>query len=94
MAPYSPRHSASSPLPPLRSARLLDQLRERIRYDHYSLRTEQSYVHWVRRFVHFHGLRHPKEMGGAEVEAFLAYPGLASPLDSLRCAEPISSYVH
>jgi len=51
----------------------LDQLRERIRYDHYSLRTEQSYVHWVRRFVHFHGLRHPKEMGDAEVEAFLAH---------------------
>jgi integron integrase len=77
MAPHSPRNSPScsprSPCPPLRSARLLDQLRERIRYDHYSLKTERSYVHWVRRFVHFHGLRHPKEMGGAEVEAFLAH---------------------
>jgi site-specific recombinase XerD len=73
MAPHSPRIAASSPLPPLRSARLLDQLRERIRYDHYSLKTEKSYVHWVRRFVHFHALRHPKEMGGAEVEAFLAH---------------------
>jgi hypothetical protein len=61
------------PRPPLRSNRLLDQLRERIRYDHYSLKTEQSYVQWVRRFVHFHGLRHPKEMGGSEVEAFLAH---------------------
>lgn len=60
-------------LPPLRSTRLLDQLRERIRYDHYSLKTEQSYVHWVKRFVHFHALRHPKEMGGPEVEAFLAH---------------------
>ncbi len=60
-------------LPPLRSTRLLDQLRERIRYDHYSLKTEKSYVHWVRRFVHFHALRHPKEMGGPEVEAFLAH---------------------
>jgi integron integrase len=48
-------------------------LRERIRYDHYSLKTEKSYVHWVRRFVHFHALRHPKEMSGAEVEAFLAH---------------------
>jgi integron integrase len=57
----------------LRSTRLLDQLRERIRYDHYSLRTEQSYVQWVRRFVHFHKLRHPKEMGGSEVEAFLTH---------------------
>ena len=78
MGPVPPRHSppnpaSRSPRPPLRSARLLDQLRERIRYDHYSLKTEQSYVHWVRRFVHFHGLRHPKEMGGADVEAFLAH---------------------
>ncbi len=59
--------------PPLRSTRLLDQLRERIRYDHYRLKTEQSYVQWVRRFVHFHALRHPKEMGGLEVESFLAH---------------------
>jgi len=56
---------------PLRSTRLLDQLRERIRYCHYSLRTEQAYVFWVRRFVRFHGMRHPREMGGLEVEKFL-----------------------
>jgi integron integrase len=56
---------------PLRSTRLLDQIRERIRYCHYSLRTEQAYVFWVRRFVRFHGMRHPREMGGAHVEAFL-----------------------
>lgn len=42
--------------PPLRSVRLLDQLRERIRYRHYSLRTEQAYVYWVRCFIRFHGL--------------------------------------
>jgi integron integrase len=59
--------------PPLRSARLLDQLRERICYCHYSLRTEQSYVHWVRRFIRFHGLRHPRDMGAYEVEAFLRH---------------------
>lgn len=59
--------------PPLRSARLLDQLRERIRYCHYSLRTEQSYVHWVRRFIRFHGLRHPRDMGAYEVEDFLRH---------------------
>jgi hypothetical protein len=49
--------------PPLRSARLLDQLRERIRYCHYSLHTEQAYVFWVRRFIRFHRLRHPRSMG-------------------------------
>jgi hypothetical protein len=40
--------TATAPLPPLRSVKVLDQLRERIRYLHYSLRTEQAYVHWVR----------------------------------------------
>jgi integron integrase len=51
--------------------RLLDRVRERIRYKHYSLRTEESYVQWIRRFVLFHGKRHPSEMGAPEVEAFL-----------------------
>lgn len=53
--------------------RLLDQLRERIRYCHYSLRTEQSYVYWVRWFVRQRGMRHPREMGAADVEAFLRH---------------------
>ena len=98
MAPHFPRHSASSPPSPLRSACLLDQLRERICYDHYSLRSEQSYVHWVRRFAHFHGLRHPGEMGGAKVEAFLAYLAnvrQVSPSHQLAlCVLLNSSYVH
>ena len=64
---------SADPLPPLQSARLLDQVRERIRYLHYSIRTEQAYVQWVRAFVHFHGLRHPADMGAAEVEAFLSW---------------------
>jgi hypothetical protein len=59
--------------PPLRSVRLLDQLRERIRYRRYSLSTERSYVYWVRWFVRFHGLRHPRELGGTEFEAFLSH---------------------
>ena len=53
--------------------RLLDQLRSQIRYLHYSIRTEQAYVHWTRAFVRFHGLRHPLELGGADVERFLAW---------------------
>lgn len=60
-------------LPPLRSAKLLDQLRKRIRFLHYSVRTEQAYVYWVRAFIRFHGLRHPARMGRAEVEAFLSW---------------------
>lgn len=59
--------------PPLRSVRLLDQLHERIRHCHYSLRTEQAYVYWVRCFIRFHGLRHPRAMGAPEVETFLQH---------------------
>ena len=51
--------------------RLLDVVRERLRLKHYSIRTEVQYVQWVRRFVLFHGKRHPREMGAAEVTAFL-----------------------
>ena len=51
--------------------RLLDQLRERIRLKHYSIRTEHSYVQWVKRYIIFHGKRHPAEMGKSELEAFL-----------------------
>jgi len=54
--------------------RLLDQLREQLRYLHYSLRTEEAYVHWVRAFVRWSGLRHPRQMGAAEVQAFLLSP--------------------
>ena len=58
--------------PPLRSARLLDQLRERLRYLHYSLATEKVYLYWVRFFIRWHGIRHPQDMGAPEVEAFLS----------------------
>ncbi|MDZ7789031.1 MAG: integron integrase [Xanthomonadales bacterium] len=53
--------------------KLLDQLREAIRARHYSYRTEESYVHWVRRFIIFHGKKHPSDMGKRDVEAFLTY---------------------
>ncbi len=53
--------------------RLLDTLRTRIRLKHYSLRTEQTYTEWVKRYILFHGKRHPAEMGKEEVEAFLSH---------------------
>jgi integron integrase len=53
--------------------KLLDQLRGRLRVKHYSIRTEQAYVDWVRRFILFHGKRHPKDLGAAEVEAYLTH---------------------
>ena len=58
------------------SPRLLDQLREVLRYKHYSLRTEEAYLYWVKFFVRWHGrngqVRHPREFGAAEVEQFLS----------------------
>jgi integron integrase len=61
-------------LPPLQASRLLDQVRERVRYLHYSLRTEQAYVFWIRAFIRFHGgATHPRDMGAAQVEAFLTW---------------------
>lgn len=68
-----PPSGAVRPLPPLVAPRLLDQVRERTRYLHYSIRTETAYVHWVKAYVHFHGLRHPRDMGVAEIEAFLSH---------------------
>lgn len=51
--------------------KLLDRVRDRLRYKQYSPRTEQAYIHWIKRFILFHGKRHPEQMNGAEVEAFL-----------------------
>lgn len=53
--------------------RLLDQVRDRLRVGHYSFRTEQTYVAWIRRYILFHQKRHPADMGKAEIEAFLTY---------------------
>ncbi len=53
--------------------KLLDQVRDVIRLKHYSIRTERAYGDWIRRFILFHDKRHPREMGSAEIEAFLTH---------------------
>ena len=53
--------------------KLLDQVRGKIRLKHYSIRTEQAYVDWIRRFILFFGKRHPRDLGAAEVEQFLTH---------------------
>ena len=65
-APPPPRESG-------REAPLLDQVREAIRTRHYSRSTEQAYVHWIRRYILFHGKRHPAEMAEEEIKAFLTH---------------------
>src|SRR5512146_1550678 len=56
---------------PSGAPRLLDRVREAIRARHYSLRTEEAYVAWIRRYILFHKKRHPAEMGEPEIDAFL-----------------------
>jgi len=53
--------------------KLLDLVRNMIRTKHYSLRTEEAYVGWIKRFILFHGKRHPKESGKKEISAFLTH---------------------
>jgi integron integrase len=53
--------------------KLLDQVRDRLRVKHYSIRTEHTYVDWIKRYILFHGKRHPKDMAARDVEAFLTH---------------------
>jgi integron integrase len=61
------------PAPSLTPPRLLDRVRWHLRVKHYSLRTEQAYSEWIRRFILFHGKRHPNEMGEEEIARFLSH---------------------
>jgi integrase len=54
-----------------RPKKLIEQVQDAIRLKHYSSKTEKSYVGWIRRYIFFHNKRHPKDMGSAEIEAFL-----------------------
>ena len=56
-----------------RPKKLLDQVRQTIQLKHYSSRTEETYIGWIKRYILFHHKRHPREMGAAEIEAFLTY---------------------
>ena len=53
--------------------KLLDQVRDAIRLKHYSIRTEQAYIDWIKRFILFHDKRHPREMAETEVTQFLTH---------------------
>jgi integron integrase len=67
--PIAPAADAPSAAPP----RLLDRVRRHLRVKHYSIRTEQAYVDWIKRFILFHGKRHPNEMAEPEISAFLTH---------------------
>ncbi|MDT8282561.1 MAG: phage integrase N-terminal SAM-like domain-containing protein [Gammaproteobacteria bacterium] len=56
--------------------KLMDQVRDKIRFKQYSIRTESTYCEWIKRYIIFHNKRHPSEMGASEIESFLTYLAL------------------
>jgi integron integrase len=54
-----------------KQVKLLDRVRNKIRLKHYSIRTEKAYISWIKRYIHFHDMKHPKDMGEEEIEQFL-----------------------
>jgi hypothetical protein len=64
---------SSTPLPALQSKKVLDQVRERIRYLYFSLRTEEAYLYWIRFYIRWSGVRHSSEMGDDALRAFLTH---------------------
>jgi len=67
--PSSSSAGASAP----QGKKLLDVYREALRVRHYSYRTEETYISWVRQYILFHDKRHPRDMGVAEINAFITY---------------------
>lgn len=61
--------------PEVGKPRLLDRVRAVIRCKHYSIRTEHSYIDWIRRYIYFHNKQHPEDMGEQHISAFLTHPG-------------------
>ncbi len=70
--PLVPLSHLDGPPDPGRQFRLMEIVRHRLREGRYSRRTEEAYVHWIRRYILFHGRRHPRDLGEAEVEQFLS----------------------
>ena len=71
--------------------KLLDQVREAIRVRRYSIRTEQAYVAWIKRYILFHNKRHPQEMGVSEIEAFLTYLAVDQHVTASRQNQALSA---
>jgi integron integrase len=73
--------------------KLLDQVRHKIRLKHYSIRTEQAYVDWIKRFILFHHKRHPATMGAPEVNAFLSYLAVERQVAASTQSQALSALV-
>jgi integron integrase len=72
MLPLVPQSHLDAPPDPSKPLRLMEIVRRALRERRYSARTEQAYIHWIRRFILFHGRRHPKDLGAEDVRSFLS----------------------
>jgi integron integrase len=77
-----------------RGPRLLDRMRQDMRTKHYSLRTEKTYIHWVRRYILFHKKRHPQDMGNREVQSFLSYLAVACKVSASTQNQALNALVY
>ncbi len=77
--------------PPSGQPRLLDRVREAIRARHYSLRTEEAYVGWIRRYILFHNKRHPLEMAEPEINAFVTHLAVEGPVSASTQTQALSA---
>ena len=75
------------------SPKLLERVCEAIRTRHYSLRTEDTYLRWIKRFILFHGKRHPREMGGREIQEFLSYLAVEGRVAASTQSQALSAIV-
>jgi integron integrase len=73
------------------SPKLLDQVRDLIRVKHYSIRTERTYLDWIKRYILFHDKRHPKDMGATEVTAFLTHLAVVGQVSSSTQNQALSA---
>ena len=72
---------------------LIEQVREAIRLRHYSIRTEDAYVHWIIKFILYHDKRHPKEMGIQEIEGFLTHLAVREHAASRKTWKDVSTAI-
>lgn len=82
-----PPAACPPPSPPM----LLERVREAIRLRHYSARTEESYVGWIRRFIRYHGMRHPRTLGAEDVTRFLTSLAVAGQLSASSQTQALSA---
>lgn len=75
----------------MEKTRLLDQVRNAMRVKHYSIRTEQSYIQWIKRFIYFHHKQHPVDLGEAEISAFLSHLAVAKHVSSSTQNQALSA---